>query len=75
MGERQSIVIRRIECETSPCPSWGAQDKIARPLSVFSSDKDFELVLRHFWKHLDAEKRRKLIQLAAGLVEGDRKER
>ena len=37
-------------------------------------DKDFELVLRHFWKHLDAEKRRKLIQLAASLVDGDRKE-
>jgi hypothetical protein len=39
-----------------------------------SPDEDFELVLRHFWKYLDAEKRRKLIQVAAGLVEGDRKE-
>ena len=38
-------------------------------------DEDFELVLRHFWKHLDAEKRRKLIQLAAGLLELDLKER
>ena len=37
-------------------------------------DEDFELVLRHFWKHLDAEKRRKLIQLAAGLVDGGREE-
>jgi len=37
-----------------------------------SPDEDFELVLRHFWKYLDAEKRRKLIQVAAALVEGDR---
>jgi hypothetical protein len=34
------------------------------------ADEDFELVLRHFWTHLDAEKRRKLIQVAAGLVDG-----
>jgi hypothetical protein len=51
------------------------QDKGDRTSLNFSPDKDFELVLRHFWKHLDVEKRRKLIQLAAGLVEGDRNER
>jgi hypothetical protein len=37
-------------------------------------DEDFDLVLRHFWKHLDAENRRKLIQLAAGLVDDERGE-
>jgi hypothetical protein len=50
------------------------QDWIDRTSLNFSPDEDFELVLRHFWKQLDAEKRRKLIQLAAGLVERDRKE-
>ena len=50
-------------------------DKLDGPSLDFSlGDKDFELVLRHFWKHLDAEKRRKLIQLAASLVDGDREE-
>ena len=50
-------------------------DKLDGPSLDFSlGDEDFELVLRHFWKHLDAEKRRKLIQLAASLVDGDRKE-
>ena len=37
-------------------------------------DEDFDLVLRHFWQHLNTENRRKLIQLAAGLVHSDRKQ-
>jgi hypothetical protein len=39
-------------------------------LDLSTGDEDFDLVLRHFWKHLDAEKKRKLIQLAAGLADG-----
>jgi hypothetical protein len=38
-------------------------------------DNDFELVLRHFWEHLDAEQRRKLIQMAAGLADGGQSQR
>ena len=45
----------------------GKGDRTSLELSLL--DEDFELVLRHFWKHLDAEKRRKLIQMAAGLVD------
>ena len=45
----------------------GKTDRSSLDFSL--GDQDFELVLRHFWKHLDAEKRRKLIQVAAGLVE------
>jgi hypothetical protein len=37
-------------------------------------DEDFYLVLRHFWDHLGPEKRRKLIQLAANLVDHHPKE-
>src|SRR5262245_27109724 len=43
-------------------------------LDFRGADEDFELVLRHFWTHLNAEKRRKLIQLAAGLVDGGTEE-
>jgi hypothetical protein len=45
-------------------------DSVGTSLDFPVADEDFELVLRHFWTHLDAEKRRKLIQVAAGLVDG-----
>ena len=51
------------KCENDRKVDW-------TPLDLSLVDEDFELVLRHFWKRLDAESRRRLIQMAAGLVEG-----
>jgi hypothetical protein len=53
---------------TGKCENDGKADTTSFEFPL--GDDDFELVLRHFWKHLDAEKRRKLIQMAAGLVDG-----
>ena len=68
---RQYEAIFGLNFESLMTSSGGNDAKDDRSSLEFSlGDDDFELVLRHFWKHLDAEKRRKLIQMAAGLADG-----